>query len=121
VWLIAPKPAPTTSRTPASRAAPPQACSPIHRAMARDTDHRWQRLGAIRNTMMAENLQAIADRLGNDYRVIAVVTTAGPGSAGRCRRADVAAAMTAPLIIRADGLSWCAVSSEKASGAAKPT
>ncbi|WP_433297426.1 erythromycin esterase family protein [Pseudonocardia sp. CA-142604] len=33
-----------------------------HKAMARDTDHRWQRLAAIRDTMMAENLQSIADR-----------------------------------------------------------
>jgi erythromycin esterase-like protein len=33
-----------------------------HKAMARDTDHRWQRLAAIRDTMMAENLRAIADR-----------------------------------------------------------
>lgn len=33
-----------------------------HRAMARDTPHRWQRLAAIRDAMMAENLQAIADR-----------------------------------------------------------
>jgi erythromycin esterase-like protein len=68
-----------------------------HEAMARDTEHRWHRLAAIRATMMAENLHAIADRgptlvfahnehlrtgttsagalladrLGNDYRVIA--------------------------------------------------
>ena len=33
-----------------------------HQAMARDTDHRWQRLAAIRDTMMAENLHAIAGR-----------------------------------------------------------
>jgi erythromycin esterase-like protein len=33
-----------------------------HQAMARETDHRWQRLAAIRDTMMAENLHAIADR-----------------------------------------------------------
>lgn len=33
-----------------------------HEAMAQDTDHRWQRLAAIRDTMMAENLHAIADR-----------------------------------------------------------
>ncbi len=33
-----------------------------HQAMARDTDRRWQTLAAIRDTMMAENLQAIADR-----------------------------------------------------------
>jgi erythromycin esterase-like protein len=33
-----------------------------HAALARDADHRWQRLAAIRDTMMAENLQAIADR-----------------------------------------------------------
>lgn len=33
-----------------------------HEATARDTDHRWQRLATIRDTMMAENLHAIADR-----------------------------------------------------------
>jgi erythromycin esterase len=33
-----------------------------HEAMARDTDRRWERLAAIRDTMMAENLHAIADR-----------------------------------------------------------
>jgi erythromycin esterase len=33
-----------------------------HGAMAQDTDHRWQRLAAIRDTMMAENLHALADR-----------------------------------------------------------
>ncbi|MEU4802403.1 erythromycin esterase family protein [Actinosynnema sp. NPDC023587] len=32
-----------------------------HAAMARDTDDRWQRLAAIRDAMMAENLQAIAE------------------------------------------------------------
>ena len=75
-----------------------------HEAMARGTDHRWQRLGAIRATMMAENLHAIADRgptlvfahnehlrtgttsagahladrLGNDYRVIACALGEAP-------------------------------------------
>jgi erythromycin esterase-like protein len=33
-----------------------------HAAMARDTDHRWSCLAAIRDMMMAENLHAIADR-----------------------------------------------------------
>ena len=33
-----------------------------HAAMARDTGDRWQRLAAVRDTMMAENVQAIADR-----------------------------------------------------------
>ncbi|HEX6343052.1 erythromycin esterase family protein [Umezawaea sp.] len=33
-----------------------------HAAMARDTENRWQRLAAIRDTMMAENLQVLADR-----------------------------------------------------------
>jgi erythromycin esterase-like protein len=33
-----------------------------HAAMARDTEHRWQHLSALRDAMMAENLRAIADR-----------------------------------------------------------
>ncbi|QFZ18963.1 erythromycin esterase family protein [Saccharothrix syringae] len=33
-----------------------------HRTMARDTGHRWHRLAAVRDTMMADNLQAIAER-----------------------------------------------------------
>ncbi len=33
-----------------------------HGVMARDTEHRWQHLSALRDTMMAENLRAIADR-----------------------------------------------------------
>jgi erythromycin esterase-like protein len=33
-----------------------------HAAMARDTDDRWQRLAALRDTMMADNLLAVADR-----------------------------------------------------------
>jgi erythromycin esterase-like protein len=33
-----------------------------HETMARDTKHRWRRGAGIRDTMMAENLQAIADR-----------------------------------------------------------
>jgi erythromycin esterase len=33
-----------------------------HAVMAQDTDRRWQRLAAIRDTMMAENLLAVAER-----------------------------------------------------------
>ncbi|MEV0681613.1 erythromycin esterase family protein [Actinosynnema sp. NPDC050436] len=33
-----------------------------HAAMARDTDDRWQRLAAIRDAMMAENVEALAER-----------------------------------------------------------
>jgi erythromycin esterase-like protein len=33
-----------------------------HSAMAKDTEHRWQRLSALRDAMMAENLEAIAER-----------------------------------------------------------
>jgi erythromycin esterase len=33
-----------------------------HAAMARDTEHRWQRLAALRDGMMAENLRALARR-----------------------------------------------------------
>ncbi len=33
-----------------------------HAVMARDTDHRWQRLATVRDTMMARNLQAVAGR-----------------------------------------------------------
>ncbi|HWO61023.1 MAG TPA: erythromycin esterase family protein [Umezawaea sp.] len=33
-----------------------------HAVMARDTDHRWQHLSALRDALMAENVQAIADR-----------------------------------------------------------
>jgi erythromycin esterase len=33
-----------------------------HAVMAQDTAHRWQRLAAVRATMMAENLRALADR-----------------------------------------------------------
>jgi len=33
-----------------------------HSAMAKDTEHRWQRLSALRDEMMAENLRAIAER-----------------------------------------------------------
>ncbi|MCS7477716.1 erythromycin esterase family protein [Umezawaea endophytica] len=33
-----------------------------HSVMARDTEHRWQHLSALRDALMADNVQAIADR-----------------------------------------------------------